>query len=60
MLIKVVAERMKTAHALIKDLTHDIDGGDIDFDTPGLPELRDAVRTLNDRLKKFFRDESFI
>ena len=56
-LSKVIAERMKIAVDLLQDVTHDIEGGDIDFDTPGLPELRDATRTLHDRLKRFFREE---
>ncbi|MBZ5523919.1 MAG: hypothetical protein LAP21_16915 [Acidobacteriia bacterium] len=53
---KVVAERMKIAVDLLQDVTHDIEGGVIDFDTPGLPEIREATRTLNDRLKRFFRE----
>jgi len=55
-LSKVVAERMKIAVDLLQDVTHDIEGGVIDFDTPGLPELRDATRTLHERMKKFFRE----
>ena len=56
-LSKVIAERMKIAVTLLKDVTHDIEGGDIDFDTPGLPELREAASNLHFRLKKFFEPE---
>jgi hypothetical protein len=55
-LSKVVAERMKIAVDIMNDVTRDIEGGVIDFDTPGLPELRDATRNLNEGVKRFFRE----
>ncbi len=56
-LSKVVAERMKIAVDIMKDVNHDIEGGIIDFDTPGLPELRDATRNLHEGMKRFFRED---
>jgi HAMP domain-containing protein len=49
----VLAERVRVAQQLMQDLTRDVDGGDIDFDTPGLGDLRAAVKTLNERLARF-------
>ncbi len=49
----VAAERMRIATQLMKELASDVDGGDIDFDTPGLGDLRAAVKTLNERLARF-------
>ena len=40
------------APQLIKDVTVDLEGLDVDFDTPGLPALNDAVRKLAERLEK--------
>ena len=54
MLPKVVQERMQMAIALLRDVTQDIEGGDIDFDTPRLPVLHRTVATLQERLLRFF------
>lgn len=51
---KVVTERLQIAIALLKDVTQDIDAGDIDFDTAGLPALHKTVTSLYERLTKFF------
>ena len=49
-----MSERMRMATDLLRDVTHDVDGGDVDFDTPGLPELHQALKTLLERMTKFF------
>ena len=49
----VEAERIKSAGEMMRELCHDVDGGGIDFDTPGLSDLRAAVKTLNERLARF-------
>jgi hypothetical protein len=37
-------------------VTRDVESGDIDFDTAGLVELHQTVKTLAERLGKFFRE----
>jgi len=51
---KVVQERMQIAIALLRDVTQDIESGDIDFDTPGLAQMHRTVSTLQERLLRFF------
>lgn len=50
----VMSQRVEMATQLVKEVTHDLESGDVDFDTPGLPELTKAVRTLAERLSKLF------
>ncbi len=49
----VETERIKSAVEMMRELCHDVDGGGIDFDTPGLSDLRAAAMTLNERLARF-------
>jgi hypothetical protein len=56
LLPKVMTERMKIATDLLRDVTHDVESGDIDFDTPGLVELHQTLKTLMERMGKFFRE----
>ncbi|MFY9674788.1 MAG: hypothetical protein WB817_05335 [Terriglobales bacterium] len=51
---QVVKHRVEMATQLIRDLSVDLESLDVDFDTPGLPALNDAVRTLGERLEKLF------
>lgn len=51
---QVKRQRLEMTTQLIKDVTTDMEGLDVDFDTPGLPELNRAVRTLAARLSKLF------
>ncbi|HLY98859.1 MAG TPA: hypothetical protein VKT33_07310 [Candidatus Angelobacter sp.] len=55
LLPKVMTERMKIVTDLLRDVTHDVESGDIDFDTPGLTELHQTLRTLLERMGRFFR-----
>jgi hypothetical protein len=55
LLPKVMTERMKIVTDLLRDVTHDVESGDIDFDTPGLVELHQTLRTLLERMGRFFR-----
>jgi len=50
----VVKQRVEMATQLIKDLSVDLESLDVDFDTPGLPGLNEAVRKLARRLEKLF------
>jgi len=51
---QVMRQRVDMATQLVKDVTNDLESLDVDFDTPGLPELNRAVRTLAERLSKLF------
>ena len=51
---QVMSQRVEMATQLVKEVTHDLESGDVDFDTPGLPELDKAVCTLAERLSKLF------
>jgi len=51
---QVVSQRVQVAAQLLQEITHDLEGGDVDFDTPGLRELRQAVQTLSERLGRLF------
>ena len=42
------------ANALLEDVLCDIEGGDIDFQTPGLKEFYATVRALVDRMTPLF------
>jgi len=51
---QVMRQRLEMATQLVKDVTVDLESLDVDFDTPGLPVLNRAVRTLAERLSKLF------
>lgn len=54
LMAQVMSQRVEMATQLLKDVTHDLESGDVDFDTPGLPELSRAVRNLYERIVKLF------
>lgn len=51
---QVISQRVEITTQLVKDVTVDLESLDVDFDTPGLPALNDAVRTLVEHLEKLF------
>jgi hypothetical protein len=51
---QVMSQRVEMTTQLVKDVTRDLETLDVDFDTPGLPELNKAVRILAERLKTLF------
>jgi|SRR5579864_558729 len=51
---QVMSQRVEMATQLLRDVTHDLEGGDVDFDTPGLAELTKAVQTLAERMSRLF------
>ncbi len=51
---EVMRQRVAMATQLVKDVTRDLESLDLDFDTPGLPALNQAVQTLAERLSKLF------
>src|SRR5579864_7585868 len=50
LMARVMSQRVEMATQLLKDVTHDLESGDVDFDTPGLAELTKAVRALAERV----------
>jgi len=54
LMAQVMTQRVDMATQLVKDVTRDLESLDVDFDTPGLPELNRAVRSLAERLEKLF------
>ena len=51
---QVMKHRIEMATHLISDLSADLESLDVDFDTPGLPALNQAVSKLSERLGKLF------
>ncbi|MGP8092728.1 MAG: hypothetical protein ACLP72_05320 [Candidatus Sulfotelmatobacter sp.] len=51
---QVMRQRVEMATLLVRDVTRDLETLDVDYDTPGLPELNDAVGSLVERLSKLF------
>lgn len=51
---RVLNERVKMANALLEDVLCDLEGGDLDFETPGLKEFYGTVRSLAERLARLF------
>ncbi|MGO9402341.1 MAG: hypothetical protein ACLPVW_02590 [Terriglobales bacterium] len=54
LMLQVTSQRVDMATQLVNDVARDLESLDVDFDTPGLPELNKAVRTLAERLSKLF------
>jgi hypothetical protein len=51
---QVAKQRVEMATQLIRDVTVDLESLDVDFDTPGLPALNEAVCKLGQRLEILF------
>lgn len=54
LMARVMSQRVEMATQLINDVTHDLESGDVDFETPGLAELHQAVKTLSERMSRLF------
>src|SRR5258708_40138584 len=54
LLPKGMTERMRIVTQLVRDVAHDIDSGDSDFDNEGRCELHQAVRALMERAGNVF------
>jgi hypothetical protein len=54
LMAEVMKQRVEMTTQLVKDVTSDLESLDVDFDTPGLPALNQAVRALTERLSKMF------
>jgi hypothetical protein len=55
---EVMRQRVEMTTQLVKDVARDLESLDLDFDTPGLPALNQAVQTLAERLTKLFPQKS--
>src|SRR5215467_8798570 len=51
---QVITQRVEMATQLVHDVTNDLEGGDMDFETPGLRELHQAIKTLHERMSRLF------
>lgn len=54
LMAQVMSQRVEMATQLLQEVTHDLESGDLEFDTPGLPELGKAVQMLAERMKVLF------
>jgi HAMP domain-containing protein len=54
LMAQVMNQRVQMATELLRDISHDLESGDVDFDTPGLPELGRMVQTLSERMARLF------
>jgi len=54
LMAQVMKQRVEMTTELVKDVTRDLETLDVDFDTPGLPELNKAVQALAEGLHKLF------
>ncbi len=54
LMAQVMGQRVEMATQLLQEVTHDLESGDLEFDTPGLAELGRAVRTLAEQMNRLF------
>ncbi len=54
LMLQVTSQRVDMATQLVNDVARDLESLDVDFETPGLPALNEAVRKLAERLEKLF------
>src|SRR5947209_20571460 len=58
LLPQVMSERVSMATELLKDVTHDLEGGDMDFETRGRTEAIRTVKILAIRLAPLFTNST--
>jgi len=54
LMAEVMRQRVQMTTDLVKDVSRDLEALDLDFDTPGLPALNEAIQTLAEGLGKLF------
>jgi HAMP domain-containing protein len=54
LMAQVMGQRVEMATQLIREVTTDLESGDLEFDTPGLKELAQSVQTLAERMRRLF------
>ena len=51
---QVMTQRVEMATQLLKDIGHDMESGDVDFDTAGLREFGKTVQSLAELMNRLF------
>ncbi|HEU4416225.1 MAG TPA: hypothetical protein VFT65_15670 [Candidatus Angelobacter sp.] len=51
---QVMSQRVEMATQLLKDIAHDMESGDVDFDTPGLRNFGTTVQGLAELMNRLF------
>src|SRR5262249_33531123 len=51
---QVMSQRVEMATQLLKDIAHDMESGDVDFDTPGLRGFGTTVQNLAELMSRLF------
>lgn len=54
LMAQVMGQRVEMATQLLQEVTHDLESGDLEFDTPGLADLGKVVQTLAERMSRLF------
>jgi HAMP domain-containing protein len=54
LMAQVMTQRVEMATQLLQDVTHDLESGDLEFDTPGLGELAKTVHSLAEQMRRLF------
>jgi hypothetical protein len=55
---QVMSQRLEMATQLIAEIGHDMESGDVDFDTPGLREFGTRVQNLAELMRRLFPRQS--
>jgi hypothetical protein len=55
LMAQVMTQRVEMATQLLKDVSHDLESGDVEFDTPGLAELAKTVHALAEQMSRLFQ-----
>jgi len=51
---QVMSQRLEMATELLKDISHDMESGDVDFDTPGLKPFGKTVQDVAQLMSRLF------
>ena len=51
---QVMSQRLEMATELLKDISHDMESGDVDFDTPGLKPFGKTVQDIAQLMSRLF------
>jgi prophage DNA circulation protein len=51
---QVMSQRVEMATQLLKDIAHDMESGDVDFETPGLQGFGKTVQNLAELMNRLF------
>jgi hypothetical protein len=51
---RVMSQRLEMTTDLLNDVTHDLESGDVDFDTPGLTEFYKSLRSVMECMTRLF------